>query len=379
MEAAAIELSTTTPAVGQEPVTPPPAPKPINLALQGGGAHGALTWGVLDRILEDQRLLIAGISGTSAGAMNAAVLADGLHKGGREGARDALTAFWRAVSDAARLSPIQRSIWGHLSGNFSLDRSPVYLFFDHLTRLFSPYELNPFDINPLRDLVARTIDFDCVNGALEPRIYVTATNVRTGRARIFTQPELSVDTLMASACLPTMFKAVQIDGEAYWDGGYIGNPALYPLVDDRACRDIVIVQINPMTRHELPRTGPEILNRVNEISFNSSLIKDLRSIHLLHQLIDAEGLETERYRDMRVHLIHADEELQDLDSSSKLNAEWNFLTRLHERGRAWAQRWLEANYDALGVRSTFDLDALFADSLRPVGMPGKPGPEGPAE
>ena len=369
MEAAAIELSTTTPAVGQEPVTPPPAPKPINLALQGGGAHGALTWGVLDRILEDQRLLIAGISGTSAGAMNAAVLADGLHKGGREGARDALTAFWRAVSDAARLSPIQRSIWGHLSGNFSLDRSPVYLFFDHLTRLFSPYELNPFDINPLRDLVARTIDFDCVNGALEPRIYVTATNVRTGRARIFTQPELSVDTLMASACLPTMFKAVQIDGEAYWDGGYIGNPALYPLVDDRACRDIVIVQINPMARQELPRTGREIINRVNEITFNASLFKELRAIQLLHQLIDAEGLELERYRDMRIHLIHAHEEVEQFPASSKLNAEWSYLTHLRDRGREWADGWLARHFDDLGRRSTFDLDALFTDTFRPLDLP----------
>jgi NTE family protein len=193
--------------------------------------------------------------------------------------------------------------------------------------------------------------------------------VRTGQARVFTQPHLSVETIMASACLPSVYQAVEIDGEAYWDGGYIGNPALHPLVDQTDCRDMVIVQINPMTRRELPRTGREILNRVNEISFNSSLIKDLRAIQLLHKLIEAEGLETERYRDMRVHLIHADEELQHLDSSSKLNAEWEFLSHLHERGRAWAHRWLEANYDGLGVRSTFDLDALFADSLRPVRVP----------
>ena len=343
--------------------------KTIDLALQGGGSHGALTWGVLDRILEDERLDITGVSGTSAGAMNAVVLAQGLHEGGRQGARDALAAFWRAVSDAARFSPVQRNWWNRLAGNFNLDRSPGYLFFDNLTRLFSPYELNPLDINPLRDLVASTVDFDRVNACVTPKIFVTATNVRTGHARVFTQPHLSVETIMASACLPSVYQAVEIDGEAYWDGGYIGNPALHPLVDNTDCRDMIIVQINPMIRRKLPRTGREILNRVNEISFNSSLVKDLRAIHLLHKLIEAEGIETERYRDMRIHLIHADEELHDLDASSKLNTEWAFLSHLRQRGRAWAHQWLDANYDSLGVRSTFDLDALFVDSLRPVWEP----------
>lgn len=353
--------------------------KTMDLALQGGGSHGALTWGVLDRILEDERLSVSGISGTSAGAMNAVVFAQGFHQGGRDGAREALATFWRAVSDAARFSPVQRNWWNRLTGNFNLDRSPGYMFFDSLTRQFSPYELNPFDINPLRDLVAGTVDFDRVNACTTPKIFVTATNVRTGQARVFTQPHLSVDTVMASACLPSVYKAVEIDGEAYWDGGYIGNPALHPLVDETACRDLVIVQINPMVRHDLPRTGRDILNRLNEISFNSSLIKDLRAIHLLRRLIEAEGLETERYRDMRVHLIHADEELQELDSSSKLNAEWEFISHLHLRGRAWADRWLEANYDGLGVRSTFDLDALFVDSLRPAGVPEKARGSGSAE
>lgn len=340
--------------------------KTIDLALQGGGSHGALTWGVLDRILEDERLEIAGISGTSAGAMNAVVLAQGFQERGREGAREALAAFWRAVSVAARFSPVQRSWWNRLTGNFNLDKSPGYQFFDNLSRQFSPYELNPLDINPLRDLVASTVDFDRVNACAMPKIFVTATNVRTGQARVFTQPHLSVETIMASACLPSVYQAVEIDGEAYWDGGYIGNPALHPLVDETDCRDMVIVQINPITRSKLPRTGREILNRVNEISFNSSLIKDLRAIQLLHKLIEAEGLETERYRDMRVHLIHADEELQDLDASSKLNAEWTFLSHLQQRGRGWAHHWLEANFGDLGVRSTFDLDALFVDLLRPM-------------
>lgn len=340
--------------------------KKIDLALQGGGSHGALTWGVLDRLLGDERLEISGISGTSAGAMNAVVLAQGYHQGGREGAREALAAFWRAVSEAARFSPVQNNWWNRLTGNFNLNTSPGYLFFDSLTRLFSPYELNPFDINPLRDLVSSTVDFDQVNSCEMPKIFVTATNVRTGQSRVFTQPHLTVETIMASACLPSVYQAVEIDGEAYWDGGYIGNPALHPLVDQTDCRDMIIVQINPMIRDELPRTGPEILNRVNEINFNSSLIKDLRAIQLLQRLIEVEGLETERYRDMRIHLIHADESLKNLDSSSKLNAEWEFLSFLHERGWDFADQWIEKNYDELGVRSTFDIDALFADSLRPV-------------
>jgi NTE family protein len=339
--------------------------KIIDLALQGGGAHGALTWGVLDRLLEDERISISAISGTSAGAMNAVVVADGLRRAGRQGARDGLAAFWKAVSDAARWSPIQRTIWDRLTNNFSLDYSPAYLLFEQLTRTFSPYELNPFDINPLRDLVAQMVDFDRVNRCRELKVFVTATNVRTGRGRVFTQPELSVDTVMASACLPFLFKAVEIDGEAYWDGGYIGNPALYPLVDDKATRDLVVVQINPIVREEIPTTGRAIVNRLNEISFNASLIKELRAIALLHQLIEAEGLESERYRDIYVHLIHAHEELRHLNASSKLNAEWKYLRYLMERGRAWADRFLERHFDDLGRRSTFDLRSLFIDSFKP--------------
>ncbi|WP_018954448.1 patatin-like phospholipase family protein [Thioalkalivibrio sulfidiphilus] len=345
------------------------AQKTVDLALQGGGAHGALTWGVLDRLLEDARIRIATVSGTSAGAMNAVVMADGLDRGGRDGARKALESFWKAVSDAALLSPIQRSLWDRMTSNYSLDQSPGYLFFEHLTRQFSPYELNPMNINPLRDLVGATVDFERVNHCADLKVFVTATNVRTGRGRTFTQPQLSVDTVMASACLPFLFQAVEIDGEAYWDGGYIGNPALYPLVEDTATRDLIVVQINPLVRERLPRTAREIINRINEITFNSSLIKELRSIELLHQLIEAEKLESERYRDIFVHLIHAHEELKDLDASSKMNAEWAYLVHLKERGRAWADRFLTRHFDDLGVRSSFDLKSLFTDSFRPPQIP----------
>ena len=349
--------------------------KLIDLALQGGGAHGALTWGVLDRILEDERLEIDGISGTSAGAMNAVVVADGLQRGGRDAARESLHTFWRAVSDAARFSPIQRSLWDRLIGNYSLDYSPGYLFFENLSQLLPPAKLNPFGFNPLRDLLAEQVDFERVNVCDKTKVYVTATNVRTGRPKVFRQPDLSVDAVMASACLPFVFKAVEIDGQAYWDGGYSGNPALYPLVDDQDCRDLVVVQINPIERQRLPDTAREILNRINEITFNSSLIKELRSIHLLHQLIDAEGLEMESYRAMRLHLIHAEQEVQDLSASSKMNAEWSFLTLLFDKGRAWADDWLERNFDAIGERSTFDLNELFRNAIRPVDTESEAAPE----
>ncbi len=340
-------------------------PKRVDLALQGGGAHGALTWGVLDRILEDERLEIAAISGTSAGAMNAAVVADGLQRADRQRARQGLYEFWFAVSEAARFSPIQRSPWDRLIGNYSLDYSPSYLFFEKLTQLFHPAQLNPLGINPLRDLIARQVNFDEVNACRKVKIYVTATNVRTGQAHIFRQPNLSADAVMASACLPFMFNAVTIDGEAYWDGGYSGNPALYPLVDDESCRDLIVVQINPMTRQQPPTTAREILNRINEITFNSALIKELRSIHLLHQLIEAENLQLERFRAMRLHLIHAEREVEQLSASSKLNAEWSFLIRLRDQGYRWADEWLHAHYDDLGIRSSFDLGELFADAFRP--------------
>ncbi len=338
--------------------------KTIELALQGGGAHGALTWGVLDRLLEEPALHIEGVSGTSAGAMNAVVLADGLEAGGAEGARAALERFWKAVSDAAVSSPIQRDLWSRINGDWGLENSPSYVFFDHLSRVFSPYELNPLNLNPLRDLAADIIDFDRVNRCTAIKVFVTATNVRSGRPRVFRQPELSVDAVMASAALPFMFQAVEIDGEAYWDGGFMGNPALFPLVDECDARDLVLVQINPFERPDVPRSAREIINRLNEITFNASLLKELRAIMLLRDLIEAEGLEHERYRDMRLHRIHADEDLLELKASSKLNAEWAYLCHLRDIGRARAGRWLEKHWNDLGERSSFELDWLLEDSIK---------------
>ncbi|WP_404416591.1 patatin-like phospholipase family protein [Vreelandella aquamarina] len=343
-----------------------PTSKTIDLALQGGGSHGAITWGVLDRLLEDSRLTISAISGTSAGAMNAVVLADGLHYGGRDGAREALHRFWRGVSNAARFSPIQPAPWDWLMGNHSLDHSPSYLLFENLTQLVAPAKLNPLGINPLRDLVSDLVDFERVNACRTATVFVTATNVRTGRAKVFSQPEISADTVMASACLPFMFPAVEIDGEAYWDGGYSGNPALFPLVDNRDCQDLVVVQVNPFERQQAPDSARDIINRINEITFNTSLVKELRSIQLLQQLIDGQQLDAERYRSMRIHLIHAEQEVEQLSASSKLNAQWNFVSSLFEQGRRWADEWLDEHFDALGQRSTFDLDAVFSDTFEPL-------------
>jgi NTE family protein len=343
------------------------AAKPLNLALQGGGSHGALTWGVLDRLLEDERIAIAETSGTSAGAMNAVVLADGHARGGREGAREALSAFWKAVSDAARFSPAQRSWWDRMSGRYSLDRSPGFLMMEGIGRLFSPYELNPFDINPLRDLLVAQVDFRRVNAPGGIVTHLTATNVRTGLPRVFDTGEITAETVLASACLPQVYKAVEIGGEAYWDGGFSANPALYPLIANTASPDILIVQINPFHRRALPRTARDIINRTNEISFNTSLVKELRTIAVLRRSGEPGAAGADR---LFLHLVHVDEEVQDLAASSKMNAEWGYLRELFDRGRRWADLWLRDNFDSIGRTSTFDVEQLFDEPApRPAELP----------
>lgn len=338
----------------------------VDIALQGGGSHGAFTWGVLDRLLEEESIEIEGISGTSAGAMNAVALAQGLAQGSREAARECLDHYWTTVSDAARYSPIRRSLWDRMAGRWSMDTSPSYVLSQYFTRTFSPYQYNLFDINPLKDIVSRCFDFDAINGAEWPRLFLGATNVRTGRPKIFRQPEITADAVMASACLPFMFKAVEIDGEAYWDGGYMGNPPLFPLIDETGARDIILVQINPFHRDTVPTTAAEIENRLNEITFNGSLIKELRSAAYLWELIHAEGLDRAAYRDARLHMIGAEEEMQTLSASSKLNAERAFLLHLKEIGRKTADAWLAVNLDKIGLEKTWRPDFLFEESLAPA-------------
>ena len=331
----------------------------IDLALQGGGSHGAFTWGVLDRLLEEPWLHIAAISGTSAGAMNAAVLADGWTEGGAEGARAALDAYWQKVSRAAAFSPLQRSPLDRLMGRWTFDTSPVYVAMDLMSRLLSPYDLNPFDLNPLRAILAESIDFERLSRS-PIKIFVTATNVRTGRGRIFRNAEITADVLLASACLPTMFRAVEIDGEPYWDGGYAGNPTITPLVRESDAHDTILVQINPRERPETPRSAADILNRINEISFNSPLMKELRMIALLRQVADPGTGEGARWAQMRTHRIATDM-LAQFGASSKLNAEREFVTLLRTEGRRAASQFLHASAGDLGKRSTIDLDVLVAE------------------
>ncbi|HEX2238785.1 MAG TPA: patatin-like phospholipase family protein [Gammaproteobacteria bacterium] len=334
-------------------------PKPINLALQGGGAHGAFTWGVLDRLLEDERITIEAISGTSAGAMSAVALADGFQKNGCMGARQALLSFWRAVSQVACFSPFQRTPLDRLIGNWSLNTSPGYLMMDLLSRLASPYDVNPLNLNPLRDFLAQQIDFDSVRRCGGIKLFISATNVRTGRARIFGNSELSADVVMASACLPDLFQAVEINGDPYWDGGYMGNPALHPFIYRCATRDILIVQINPIEAPGTPKRAREILDRLNEITFNSSLLAELRAIEFVTRQLDEGQLDPKRYKRMLIHRIGGDSELKSLDASSKLNVEWAFLEELHGWGYRAADQWIAAHFDNIGRASTVDVRAMF--------------------
>jgi NTE family protein len=331
----------------------------IDLALQGGGSHGAFTWGVLDRLLEAPQLQIAAISGTSAGAMNAAVLADGWTEGGPEGARNALDRYWQRVAQAAAFSPLQRSPLDRLMGRWTLDTSPAYIAMDLMSRLISPYDVNPMGLNPLRSILAESIDFDRLAGS-PIKLFITATRVRTGRGRIFRNGEITPDVLLASACLPTMFRAVEIDGEQYWDGGYAGNPTITPLVRESEAHDTILVQINPTERPETPRSAAEILNRLNEISFNSPLAKELRMIALLRQVADPGTGEGARWAKMRTHRIKSDM-LAQFGASSKLNAERDFLMMLRTEGRRAASEFLDRNADDIGKRSTADLNVLLAE------------------
>lgn len=335
----------------------PSKPLLVDFALQGGGSHGAFTWGVLDRLLQEPWLQIDGISGTSAGAMNAAVLSDGYAGGGAEGAREALDTFWQAVSKAAAMSPFRRGPLDILMGRWTLDNSPLFVAFDLASRLFSPYDLNPGAFNPLTDILAKTIDFERLQTS-PVKVFVTATNVRTGRGRVFRNAELTPDVLLASACLPTVFQAVEIEGDPYWDGGYSGNPTITPLVRECQSQDTILVQINPVERAGVPRTAQEILNRLNEVSFNAPLLKELRMIALLRQVADAGKCEGAQWAGMRIHRV-ATEAIADLGSSSKMNAEWDFLCMLRDEGRRCAEDFL-ANHGAdLGKRSSLDLDALL--------------------
>jgi len=334
--------------------------KKINLALQGGGAHGAFTWGVLDHILGDERLAIDGISGASAGAVNAVMLADGLARSGPEEAKKRLAEFWRAASLGGDLPPLQRAVVERLFSFLPLEGSPVAAWFDALSRYLSPYDLNPLNINPLKELIERFVDFDAVRGS-QLALFVSATNVHTGRLRIFPREKITADVIMASACLPFLFRAVEIDGEPYWDGGYLANPAIFPFFSTTESEDVLLVQINPIERRQVPTSRKDIMNRINEITFNSSLMSEFRAIDFVDRMIDqgrlARGFGPGKYRRMNVHRIVLDRLGKHLDAGTKLSTDYDFFEMLRASGQRAARRFLDAHFDDLGRRSTFDLGA----------------------
>jgi NTE family protein len=332
----------------------------INLALQGGGAHGAFAWGVLDRLLEDERIAFDGISATSAGAFNAVVLAYGLAVDRREGAKRALAGFWRRVAHLAAFGPLQPSLIDRLTANRALENSPVFVAFDLLTRLLSPYQSNPLNYNPLRHVLTETVDFEQLRKAHCPlKLFLSATNVRTGKIRTFDNEEVGPDAVLASACLPSLFQAAQVDGEYYWDGGFMGNPAIFPLIYNCDSRDVVVVHINPIERDTVPKTAGEILNRMNEISFNASLMREMRAIAFVTKLIDDGKIADSSMKHMLIHSIDAEDVMGEMGVASKLNADWGQLLFLEETGRTRAADWLEANFERLGRESTVDLHAKY--------------------
>jgi len=329
--------------------------KRVNLALQGGGSHGAFTWGVLDPA-RGRAHCVRGHQRGECGGINAAALACGLAEGGRQGAKRALAKLWRRIAHLSSLTPLQPSLADRLSGNHSLDASPAFMLFDLVTRLFSPYQFNPFNYNPLRQVLTETVDFGALrSGHCPVKLFLSATNVRTGKIKVFQNDEIGPDAVLASACLPLMFQTVEIDGEHYRDGGYMGNPAIFPLIYGCDSRDVVIIHINPLERAKLPTTASEIMNRINEISFNPSLMREMRAIAFVTKLIDDGKILDNSMKRMLIHGIEAADVMAELGTLNKLNADWDNLNHLMKVGRERADAWLKQNFGRLGKESTVDI------------------------
>ncbi len=343
--------------------------KVINLAIQGGGAHGAYAWGILDRLLEDGRIKFEGISATSAGSMNAVVAAYGNMTDGRGGARSALYNFWKKISEVGAIySPLKQTPWeyfqNHWNRNWNMDQSVTYQMFDMMTRMFSPYQFNPINFNPLRQVLEESVDFEELEKCQTTRLFLSTTNVRTGKVRVFRTEEITADVVMASACLPMLFQAVKIGKDHFWDGGYMGNPALFPLFYHTRSRDLLVVHINPIEREELPTSSADIMNRLNEITFNASLLKEMRAIAFVTKLIEDDWLKEEyrgKLKHLIMHSIRAEGVLSDLSVASKFNTDWHILLYLRDLGRDEAGKWLKQNFTSIGKRSTSDVRAEFLD------------------
>ncbi|ADM10169.1 hypothetical protein PB2503_10589 [Parvularcula bermudensis HTCC2503] len=340
-------------------------PKPINLALQGGGSHGAFAWGVLDRLLAKDEVTINAVTATSAGAMNAAVLAYGLHLGGHEAAREKLEEFWKKVSEVrADFGWTPANLLEAIPGFRRASQTLNYFFLQTLQHSLSPYQVNPFDYNPLKDVLTDVVDFEELKKCEATKLFITATNVRSGTARVFRTEEICAEHIMASAALPNLYQAVEIDGEAYWDGGYMGNPSLWPLFYQTEVQDLLIVHLNPIVRKDIPKLSGEIANRMNEISFNSSLLKELRAIAFVQKLLRDDWLKDDfkdRLSNIHVHSIRAETTFRDMSLASKYDTAWSFLTDLKQRGIEEADAWIDTHGEAIGKRSTVDLHGDFLD------------------
>ena len=340
------------PAVTAPLEAPKPGIKRINVALQGGGAHGAFSWGVLDRLLEDERIEIEAISGTSAGAMNAVVAAEGLVEGGRTRARAQLGEFWKAVADALAQASSFSNPWAGFFPNWVTDMNPALQAYQAMSSTASPYQFNPLNYNPLRDIVSAEVDFDRVHSCKSMKLFIAATNVVSGHVEVFTDKRITLDSVMASACLPTLYKAVEIDGVPYWDGGYVGNPVLTPFLTECVSQDLLIVQINPQHRNGTPQSSQQILDRLNEITFNASLVREIEAIQFVNWHLRNGGLKGAGYREVFMHRIGGGAVAEGWTAASKMSASWEFLRHLFEQGRAEADAWLIANFDDIGVRDT---------------------------
>ncbi len=344
--------------------------KALHLGLQGGGSHGAFTWGVLDALLADPRITLEGLSGTSAGAVNAVALASGWAKAAaagtdpRAGAREALAHLWGEIGSWGTLGTLQAQFSSMMWGGFSQEFAPTNIWSNTFRNLFSPYQSNPLDINPLRDLLEREIDFAAIAANDSLKLFVSATHVRTGKAVVFAGRQLTAQAVMASACLPALFKAVQIDGEDYWDGGYSANPALTPLIESCERPDLVVVQINPLQREQTPHAAGEILDRVSELSFNASLVAQLRSIDLVNRLLANGALQAGRCKPVLLHRIDGGAAMQPFTAASKASADANLIRQLFDIGQAAAQKWLAAHYDDIGQRSTVNVRRDYQDDTR---------------
>jgi len=336
--------------------------KHVAIALQGGGAHGAFTWGVLDRLLEEEHIIADAMCGTSAGAINAVVCAYGLHKGGPAKAKELLEQLWKKLSNSGGFKP---SFIDKYWSNGDIYNSPSYIMFNAMSQYMSPYHFNPLNYNPLRGIMEDLVDFDDLHRYKDKKVFICATNVKTNRAKIFTNKEITVDAVMASACLPLLFQAVEINGEFYWDGGYMGNPPIFPLITNTNLHDIVLIKINSINIKSVPTSARDITDRVNEISFNSSLINEMKLIHYRNELLRNGILKTDDKvnREIFIHTISGYDTLGQMHYSSKMNTSWDFLLSLKQKGRETADRWLQNEFKLVGAKSTFDVEEHFFEKF----------------